>query len=643
MQSPRAGETNGLPASLHEIFSTAALTSTLVKALALVMLINLLWDLSWTNPWSWAGLAMLVLLFGAAAYGLEVKLLKVAPRPAPVDLAYAVFSLALVFIILLPARQHFSHLSALLFFPVVISTLLLGRRGLVAAFAGVSFILLLELHYRGQATTWNTAASILTAAVMLFVAWLVGEATELNRRTTRSLSENSHLLQTVLDALPAGILTQDHEGRTISANRYLRRLLGRGAGCGETGAGGDRPVNGRLEAILNLAADPESPVKTGEITGPDGVAVPVQVSRHPVALHDRHVQVILVQNLSDREKLRELDLMLHRVLEGWEVGVVFLDGDNRVRIYNEAAREYLGLGPDIDGSDGTCILRRVQESATAGQIRPQGTGTAEVVVDGRYLLVDRAAWSKSPDGRPWTVITVHDVTERRKAELELQRARTLSSLGQVAAGVAHELRNPLASLKGFAQLAAEQEDLGKIRQHLDIIYREAGHMQGILDRFLLMVQPSQPVRRVVDLREIVMTVWELLYNDSLHRQVRLEKELPPDELTVQADPQLIRQVILNLVTNAFEATPAGGTVRLAAGAFDGEVHLTVSDTGSGIPPQLLDDIFTPFFTTKDEGTGLGLAISNEVAKSHGGALKVESSDTGSSFRVILPLFRPEPH
>ncbi|MEW6541091.1 MAG: ATP-binding protein [Bacillota bacterium] len=640
MASPRAGEHNEPPASLRELFSTAVLTSTLVKALALAMLCSLLWDLPWTSPLSWAGLALLVLLFGAAAYGLEAKLLRVAPRSVPADLAYAVFSLALVFIVLLLARQYFSHLNALLFFPVVISALLLGRRGLVTAFAGVFLILLLDLLYQVQTTSWYLADNILTAAVMLFVAWLVGEATELNRRTTWSLSEHSHLLQTVLDALPAGILTQDHEGRVISANRYLRRLVGAGATPGETGTGGG-PADNRLEAIRELAADPESPVQTGEIVGPDGAAVPVKVSRHPVALYDRHVQVILVQDLSDREKLRELDLMLRRVLEDWEVGVVFLDGDNRVRVHNEAARKYLRLGPDIDGSDGNDILQRVQESVTAAGGRPEGTRTPEAAFDGRYLLVNRTTWPKSPDGRPWTVITVHDLTERRKAELELQRARSLSSLGQVAAGVAHELRNPLASIKGFAQLAGEQEDVGRIKQHLDIIRREAGHMQEILDRFLLMSRPSRPARRVVDLRETVITVWELLYSDSLRRRIRLEKELPPDVLIAEVDPQLIRQVLLNLVTNALEATPAGGTVRLTAGASAGEVHLTVSDTGSGIPPQLLDDIFTPFFTTKDDGTGLGLSICNEMVKNHGGTLKVESSEAGSSFRVILPLIRPE--
>ncbi|MBE0466574.1 MAG: PAS domain S-box protein [Candidatus Desulforudis sp.] len=468
----------------------------------------------------------------------------------------------------------------------------------------------------------------------------MGEVTELNRRTTRSLSQTSDFLQTVLDALPAGVFLQDRAGRITSVNRYLHQLLGgsRAEALAEDRGTHDSARN-NLETIRALAGDPKSPVQVGEIKKPDGESVPVQVSRHPVAL-DGEAQVILVQDLSDQQKLRELDLMLHRLLEGWDIGVIFLDAADRVRIHNEAARRYLQFDDNINGRSGVDILQRLGLKAPGRDRKP--AGGMETVLNDRYLLVDRAIWHKSPDGRPWTVLTIHDITERKKAELEIQRARNLSSLGQIAAGVAHELRNPLTSIKGFAQLALEQKDLEKSKKHTEVVLRQTSHMQEILDRFLFMAKPSQPSYQVADLREIVLWVWELLYNESLHREVRLEKKLPPEALTVRVDPQLMRQVILNLVNNAFDATPPGGSVRLEAGAAGHEVHLTVTDTGSGIPAHQLDEVFVPFFTTKEKGSGLGLAISHELVRKHGGTLSVESSGSGTSFRIVLPRLDPGP-
>lgn len=156
-----------------------------------------------------------------------------------------------------------------------------------------------------------------------------------------------------------------------------------------------------------------------------------------------------------------------------------------------------------------------------------------------------------------------------------------------------------------------------------------------------MSKPSRPSYEITDLKKIILWVWDFLYNESLRREVRLEKSLPEEPLTVEADAQLLRQVILNLVNNAFDATPAGGNIRLAAEATGNQVHLTVSDTGCGIPTHLLDEIFVPFFTTKENGTGLGLAISHEVIRKHGGSLTAESSDAGTTFRITLPLVRPE--
>lgn len=642
MKPSRPQKSDNQSSTFQELFSAAVLTAVIIKALALIMVISLVFQngFSWYNQFTWLGIAILALLFALAVYRLGINLSHPGLPLTPPGLGYPLLALALAIGILLPVQQHFGYLDALLFFPMVIATLLLGRRGMVVAFVGLFCLLGLSLYYRDQVTTWQFTDNILSGAIVLFVAWLVGEATELNRRATRSLSETSQLLQTILDALPTGILTQDHTGRIISANRYLRQLIGGNQELEVDRSTPETPTPKNLETIRALATDLESGISLGEIRSSEGTPIPVQVSCHPVTLHNQEAHLILVQNLSDQQKLRELDLTLHRVLEGWEIGVIFLDGENQVRIHNQAARRYLQLDSNINGNSGADILRKL-ELKTPNLLQERATRNTKITLDGRYLLVDRATWHQSPDGRPWTIITIHDITEREKAELEIQRVNNLSALGQLAAGVAHELRNPLTSIKGFAQLASEQDDPEKSKRHMEIVLREIAHMQETLDRFLFMAKPTQPAYQVTDLRQIVLWAWELLHNESLHREIHLEKILAPDELTARIDPQLMRQVILNLVNNAFDATPVGGIVRIIAQGTDEEVHLTIADTGSGISAHLLDEIFVPFFTTKEQGTGLGLAISHEVVRKHGGTLKVESSSSGTTFHLTLPRIRPE--
>jgi signal transduction histidine kinase len=642
MEPSRTQKSDDQSSTFQELFSAVVLTSIMIKVLALIMVISLVCQnsLFWHNQFIWLGIAVLILLSALAVYHLGINL----PHPelslTPPGLGYPLFALVLAIGILLPAQQYFSYLNALLLFPMVIATLLLGHRGMVVAFVGLVCLLGLSLYYRDQVTIWQFTDNILSGAVVLFVAWLVGEATELNRRATRSLSETSQLLQTILDALPTGILTQDHTRRIISANRYLHQLIGSNQELEGDRSTPGTPTPKNLETIRALAADLESGMNMGEIRSSEGTPIPVQVSCYPVTLHNREAHLILVQNLSDQQKLRELDLTLHRVLEGWEIGIIFLDGENQVRIHNQAARRYLKLDSNINGNSGADILRKL-ELKTPNRFQEQATRNAKITLDGRYLLIDRATWHQSPDDRPWTIITIHNITEQEKAELEIQRVNNLSALGQIAAGVAHELRNPLTSIKGFAQLASEQDDPEKNNRYMEIVLREIAHMQEILDRFLFMAKPTQPAYQVTDLRQIVFWVWELLHNESLHREIRLEKILAPDELTAKIDPQLMRQVILNLVNNAFDATPAGGSVRIITRGTDKEIHLTIADTGSGIPAHLLDEIFVPFFTTKEQGTGLGLAISYEVVRKHGGTLKAKSSSSGTALHLTLPRIRPE--
>lgn len=603
------------------LFPTAVLTATIVKICAIIIIVSLVsHPRVWLDPGTWVigGGVMVVVFF--ASYLLGLRLLCLGPRGTPADLAYPVFSLLTVIIILLftGCRMHF--LNILFFFPVVIATLMLGRRGMIVLPAAIAFLLGMNLYYSDQVGQWCVVDNIMTSVVLVFTAWLVGEATELNRRANKDLASTTHLLRTVLDALPAGVLTMNCKGEVLSVNRYLRALIGPDKDHEEQ----------TVKTIRALFAERETAIKIGELRDADGRPVPVQVSRHPVSIRSDKADVVVISNLTDSRKVREINLMFRRLLAEWNMGAVFLDSRGRVRIHNEAARRYLGLGEDFKGKYLSDILPGLKPEMAA----------VELVRDNRYLQVVRSDWLETPDGRPWTVLTISDTTTQKKAELEMQRARNLSSLGQVAAGVAHELRNPLTTIKGFTQLAVESKDPEKVKSNLAYVLQEIDHMQEILNRFLLLSKPAKPSHELLDLREVVFWVWHLIHSDSLSRQITLIRELPDERLMIRGDAQLLRQVVLNLVNNAFEAVPAGGRVTVSCTADGEHAVLAVRDTGGGIPPDLLDEIFVPFVTTKEAGTGLGLAISREIIQKLGGTLEADSSAGGTTFRVILPRANP---
>ncbi len=226
--------------------------------------------------------------------------------------------------------------------------------------------------------------------------------------------------------------------------------------------------------------------------------------------------------------------------------------------------------------------------------------------------------------------------ERREAR-RLKEAENLALLGQAAAAVAHELKTPLIAIGGFAQRI--QRDLKPdhpYHHQLKIIVDQVSHMENLLRQMLDYTRPLELRLVPVELAPLVQEVFALTEIMARERAVRLAEEVYGQGIKVAGDPGRLKQVLINLVQNAVQASPRGGVVVVRARAEGGEVALEVEDRGPGIAPEDREKIFFPFFTTKQGGTGLGLAITRKNVLAHGGSLEVESSPgRGSVFRVIL--------
>jgi len=235
--------------------------------------------------------------------------------------------------------------------------------------------------------------------------------------------------------------------------------------------------------------------------------------------------------------------------------------------------------------------------------------------------------------------------ELRRAHQELRenfegmkRAERLYALGQLSAGLAHEIRNPLASIEGAAAVVQrERESEERRREFLEIIQKESRRLNQLLTSFLSFARPSPPDLKTVEIDGLLDSVIVLAQHAGETRRRDLKKDIQPGLSRLECDPEQLKQVLLNLVMNAIQATPQGGTVVLAAREDGNKVTIDVHDQGCGISDDCLDRIFDPFFTTKETGTGLGLSLAHQIVSQHGGTLTVaRNSPDGVTMRVSLP-------
>jgi two-component system sensor histidine kinase PilS (NtrC family) len=230
---------------------------------------------------------------------------------------------------------------------------------------------------------------------------------------------------------------------------------------------------------------------------------------------------------------------------------------------------------------------------------------------------------------------------------ELKRADRLAAIGELSAHIAHEVKNPLASISGSVQLISQGDKIdGADKKLVDIIMRETEWLNGLINDFLAYARPSQPLKIPVLLKQLITDMASLLTADPRFKNVIIQNNCM-EQLTLAIDRDQMRQVFWNLFINSADAMPAGGTIKVdtvtgdkgETGMFSGEnVKIVVADTGSGMAKSDVKRVFEPFFTTKSAGTGLGLATVYRIIESHGGIILVDSAiGAGTTFTMFLPV------
>jgi two-component system sensor histidine kinase PilS (NtrC family) len=343
------------------------------------------------------------------------------------------------------------------------------------------------------------------------------------------------------------------------------------------------------------------------------------------------------ERLADSESDLEAIKALHEsIVQSVASGLLTLDAARRVTFLNRAGEQMLGLS--------TRELRGRPAGAWFSAFRTEAARDETELLNARGERM-RIGYSSFPLlGRGkviGTAVIFQDLTRMRAMEEAVARTERLADLGRVAAGLAHEIRNPLASMSGSIELLRGHPALGgEDRRLMDIVLREAERLEHLVREFLAFARPAPPRPVRVDLAAIVGEALDVFVHDPVALRTSFERALAA--AAAHGDPDQLRQVIWNLLANASQACAGrGGTIRVATGS-DGEgAWLRVEDDGAGIDPGDLDRIFVPFFTTKEQGTGLGLSAVERIVTAHGGRIDVASRPgEGTRFTVRLPAAQP---
>lgn len=260
--------------------------------------------------------------------------------------------------------------------------------------------------------------------------------------------------------------------------------------------------------------------------------------------------------------------------------------------------------------------------------------------DGKYYWVDTTIvpFYKGEE-KPFQFLAIrYDITERKQTEEIIHRQDKLAAVGQLAAGVAHEIRNPLTSIKGYTEyLQLDETDINR-QEYFDIILDEINRINEIIEEFLDLAKPQTLLMETKNIVPIIRNVISLIEFDARKKHINLFFNYVQEEIYVLCDENRLKQVILNFIKNATEAISEGGEIKVTIELKEEKVHISISDTGVGIPPDQLRKLGEPFFTTKKSGNGLGLMVSFKIIESHLGQVFVDSEiNKGTIFNIVLPL------
>ena len=536
-----------------------------------------------------------------------------------------------------------ADLSILTIVPVILTSIICGTLyGMATALVMSLTTFYVSFIDQGYNSTLFTE-QILLLALLGTTAWFIGQSFEYMKNLYQQLLTSEKYLKKTLDNLGIATLHVNRSGDIIHGNERFEELIGAEITEGTNFydiAGKHFPfLHVMLNDISNLVdSHGEANPVFGQALDGLGRRIPVQCILYPTGsgLDDDRGVLICMHDISLSQKLEEEKILTNHFIDFINAGVVLADAPGNIIEMNRQAEELLNIskGAAINNNLGDLLGRLAGDKPG-----PDTRSGFELELGSRSLLVNCADLCTKGGRLIGSVCIINDISDKKELERKMHRSATLSAIGELAAGTAHEIRNPLTSIKGFLQLIKEKKEnrIKDIDNYFKLILDEVDRINNIVVEFLRLARPSKIKMEELQLDNVIDSIWDLLYNEALLKDVKLSRLQDPGLPPVLGNADMIKQVLINLVNNAIQAAGSGGAVWLITVRHKDGARLSVEDNGLGIEKDALPRIFDPYFTTRDEGTGLGLAITSKIIDDHNASIYVNSKlGKGACFNVTFP-------
>ncbi|MGG4259495.1 PAS domain-containing protein [Bacillus velezensis] len=381
----------------------------------------------------------------------------------------------------------------------------------------------------------------------------------------------------------------------------------------------------------------------------DGTPVHLEVKAAPTTYKNQRAELLLLIDISSRKKFQTIlqksreryQLLIQNSID--TIAVIHNDkwvfmNESGISLFEAETYEDL-IGKNVydqlhpcDHDDVKQRIQNIINRKTESEIIKQSWFTFK----NRLIYTEMVCIPTTFFGETAVQVILRDISERKQTEELMLKSEKLSIAGQLAAGIAHEIRNPLTAIKGFLQLM--KPTMEENEHYFEIVFSELSRIELILSELLMLAKPQQnAVKERVNLKKIISEVTALLETQANLKGIFIKTDYEHDSMYINGDQNQLKQVFINLIKNAVESMPDGGTVHILMTEDEYSVNVTVKDEGDGIPENVLKRIGEPFLTTKEKGTGLGLMVTFNLIKNHQGAIQVDSKpDRGTAFYITFP-------
>lgn len=349
------------------------------------------------------------------------------------------------------------------------------------------------------------------------------------------------------------------------------------------------------------------------------------------------------------KKNKQLNLFNQIIINSTKNGIIITDQNGTITDFNEAAENYTGLKKkDVIGYEITLFKDDFKdffhyiEKVLTNNDRFENI---EIHFSKNNKLHKVCLFDALPiydgDQLIGAFCQFRDITDRYELEQQVIANEKLSVIGKMSAGLAHEIRNPLTPISGFLQLLETDFDNPKAKEYFKIINEELDRMKELINNFVMVSKPEAPFKKEVNAQKLLLDTIHLMKSQANLHNISINfTDYINEDLTIYVDKNQIKQVLINLIQNAIEEMESGGEINILLNKnnLENQIEISVMDQGSGIDPEILNNLFTPFLTTKTTGTGLGLSVCHRIIKNHHGSIEVETSkNKGTTFHIKLPI------